>query len=205
VLAAAPGALVTLTLGGTAAGLVRAPFRVGSRSWPFAIALAGCAAWVATWLIGVASLATWFAIATAVLSAAVAGTAFLAASQPAAAPPRHVLTRVRPPRPPRRLLARQRVAQKRLRRHADRWSSAAHACGLAVGGSPPVVAALNRLLSEGAPAELPVQDTDAFHMQILTTLVRYQPGLLGARLRAASARLLPHQAQSIALPDRSTR
>ena len=67
------------------------------------------------------------------------------------------------------------------------------------------LAALNRLLSEGAPAELPVQDTDAFHMQILTTLVRYQPGLLGARLRAASARLLPHQAQSIALPDRSTR
>lgn len=205
VLAAAPGLLVTLTLAGTAAGLARAPFRTGSRSWLFAIALTGWAGWVATWLIGVADLAVWFATAAAVLSAAVAGAAFLAASQSAAAPARHVLTRVRPAQPPRRLLARQRAAQKRLRRHAGRWSIAAHACGLAVGGSPLAVAALNRLLSEGVPGELPVQDTDAFPIQLLTTLVRYQPDPLGARLRAASARLLPFQAQSIAPSDRSTR
>jgi hypothetical protein len=205
VLAAAPGVLVTLTLGGTAAGLVRGPFGARARSWPFAIALVGCAAWVATWLIGVAGLEAWFATAAAVLSAAVAGAAFLAASQPAAAPPVHVPARVRQARPPRRLLARQWFAQKRLRRHADRWSSAAHACGRAIGGSPSVEAALNRLLSAGTLGELPVQDINAFHLQILTTLTRYQPGPLEARLRAAGTRLLPHQAQSIAIPDRSTR
>lgn len=202
-LAVVPGVLATLTLAGTA-GLVRVPFRAGSRSWPFAIALAGCAAWMATWLIGVAGLATWFATAAAVLSAAVAGAAFLAASRPAASPSRHIPIRVRPARPRRRLLARQRAAQKRLCRHADRWSHAAHACGLAVGGSPPVEVALNRLLTAGTLGELPVQDVNAFHMQILTTLVRYHPGPLHARLRAASDRLVPSPARSIALSDRST-
>ena len=205
VLAAAPGVLVALTLGGTAHGLARTPVRTGTRSWLFAIALTGWAGWMATWLIGVDDLVVWFAAATAVLSAAVAGAAFLAASQPATTPPRQVLSRVRPARPPWRLLARQRAAQRRLRRHAGRWSIAAHACGLAVGGSPPAAAALNRLLSEGAPGELPVQDADAFPIQLLATLVRYQPDPLGARLRAASARLLPYQAHAIAPPNRRTR
>src|SRR5581483_9253503 len=104
VLAVAPGVLVTLTLGGTAHALARAPSRTGARSWLFSIALAGWTGWMATWLIGVDDLVVWFAVATAVLSAAVAGAAFLAASQPASTPPRPVLTRVRPARPPRRLL-----------------------------------------------------------------------------------------------------
>jgi hypothetical protein len=203
VLAVVPGVLATLTLAGTA-GLVRAPFRAGPRSWPFAIALAGCAAWLATWLIGVAGLATWYATAAAMLSAAVAGAAFLAASRPAASSSRHIPIRDRPAKPRRRLLARQRAAQKRLHRHADRWSHAAHACGLAVGESPPVEVALNRLLTGGTLGELPVKDVSAFHMQILTTLVRYQPGPLDVRLRTASDRLVRSPGQSIARSDRST-
>jgi len=197
VLAAAPGVLVALTLGGTAAGLTRAPLRNGSRSWSFAIALAGCAAWVAIWLIGVAGVETWFGVGTAVLSAAVTGAAFLAASQPTAQPPELDPAPPRPSRPPRRLLARQQTAQKRMRGHEERWSRAAHACGRAAGGSAPAEEALNRLLSTGTLGELPVQDLDAFHVQMLTTLLRYQPGPLVARLRAAGKRLLPTPAQSI--------
>lgn len=205
VLAAAPGALVALTLGGTAAGVARAPLRNGSRFWPFAIALAGCAAWVATWLIGVAGVEIWFGVGTAVLSAAVTGAAFLAASQSEPRPTGRDPVRARPPRPPRRLLAHQRAAQQRLRGHEERWSSAAHTCGLAADGSAPAEEALNRLLSTGTLGELPVQDVDTFHIQMLTTLLRYQPGPLVARLRAASERLLPTPAQSIAIPDRSIR
>jgi hypothetical protein len=205
VLAVAPGVLVTLTLAGTAAGLARAPVRNASRSWPFAIALAGSAAWVATWLIGVADLAMWFSVGTAVLSAAVTGAAFLAASQPAPRPAGRDPAPARPPRPPRRLLTRQQRARWRLRRHAKRWSSAAHTCGLEADGSTPAGEALNRLLSTGTLGDLPVRDLDAFQVQMLTTLLRYQPDPLESRLRAASERLLPIPAQSIALADRSIR
>jgi hypothetical protein len=205
VLASAPGVLVALALSGTAAGLTRAPLRNGSRFWPFAIALAGCAAWVATWLLGVAGVEPWFGVGTAVLSAAVTSAAFLAASQPAPQPTGRDPAPARPPHPPRRLLAHQQTAQQRLRGHEERWSSAAHACGLAAGGSAPAEEALNRLLSTGTLGELPVQDVDTFHTQMLTTLVRYQPGPLAARLRAASERLLPTPAQSIAISDRSIR
>jgi hypothetical protein len=205
VLAAAPGALVALTLGGTAAGLTRAPLRTGSRSWTFAIALAGCAAWVAIWLIGVAGVQIWFGVGTAVLSAAVTGAAFLAASQPSPQSPEPDPAPPRPPRPPRRLLARQQTARKRLRGHEERWSRAAHACGRAASGSAPAADALNRLLSTGTLGELPVQNLDAFHIQMLTTLLRYQPGPLVGRLRAAGERLLPTPTQSSAIPDRSIR
>jgi hypothetical protein len=225
-LAAAPGVLVTLTLGGTAARLAHSPFprRAGSswetrspqhetrtpttaagRAWPFAIALTGCAAWIAAWLIGVAGVAAWFAIGTAVLSASVTGAAFVAASQPAMRQAGRNLARARPAAPSRRLLASQQTAEQRLRRHAAQWSSATHAGGLAAAGSAPVEAALNQLLTTGTLGDMPVQDMDAFHTQMLTTLLRFQPDPLRARLRAASERLPPYPTQPIATPDRSTR
>jgi hypothetical protein len=201
-LAVAPGVLVTLTLAGTAAALAGTPPRQGYRSWPFAIALAGCAAWVVTWLIGVASVTAWFAAGTAVLAAAVTGAAFLVASQLTARPPSSHPVRSRS-RPPRRLLARQQAAQKRLRGHAAQWSSAAHACGRAVGVSTEAGGAMNTLLSTGSLGEIPGPDMDAFHIQVLTTLLRYEPDSLRVRLQAASERLRPEPVYSIATPDRS--
>jgi hypothetical protein len=200
--AAVPGVLVTLTLAGTAAALAGAPSYRGYRSWPFAIALAGCAAWVATWLIGVVGAAAWFAAITAVLAAAVTGAAFLVASQLPARPPGSYPTRARS-RPPRRLLARQRAAQQQLRGHAARWSGAAHACGLALGGSAEAEDAMNQLLTTGSLSEMTGLGLEVFHIQVLTTLLRYQPDALRVRLQAASERLQADPVYSIATPDRS--
>jgi hypothetical protein len=225
-LAAAPGLLLTLALGGTAI-LGSAPVpaerrswrntqhsrevRVGPaldpvRSWPFAITLTGCAAWITTWLAGVAAIPVWFALTTGILSSAVTGAAFLAAGR--ATTPRadtELDHEPRLPAPSRRLLARQQTAQRRLREHAGLWSSAAHACGLTASGSAEAAVALNRLLTTGELGDLPGEGLDAFHTQMLVTLYRQQPGPLNAQLGAASARLLPQRYQLLPATDRNFR
>lgn len=226
-LAVAPGVLLTLAVAGTAALLVSTPLSDAARrpqepsfSWPppdgpvpgswriclLAVVLAGCAAWITTWLVGVAGIPVWFAVTAAALSAAVMAAAFAAAGRPAMSKASTGAARgPGPARPPRRLLARQQAAQQRLRGHARQWSSVAHACGLTLGGSAEGESALNRLLNTGELGDMPAEGLNTFHTQMLVTLLRYQPSPLMAQLRTASQRLLPDEIQPLPATDRNTR
>lgn len=222
-LALAPGVLLALALGGTARLLADgrysargrflrqaspprppagSPVSAAGRPWLFAVVLSGCAAWIATWLIGVADIPVGPAVACAALSAAVGAAAFVAAGLPApteaAGPP---VRDPRPGAPPRRLLAREQAAQQGLREHARQWSTVARACGLALEGSMEAEAALNRLLSTGELGDMPAEGLDTFHTQMLVTLLRYAPDTLRTPLRAASQRLLPNGKQPLPAAD----
>jgi hypothetical protein len=226
VLATTPGVLLSLALGGTARLLADGSFFAGApgpqqtlprrsaggpgrdagRVWLFVVVLTGCAAWIATWLIGVAGIPAWPAVACAALSAAVGAAAFVAAGL--TGPPQagaYPVPGLRPGAPPRRLRAREETAQQRLREHARQWSTVARACGLALGGSAEAEGALNRLLSTGQLGDIPAEGMDTFHTQVLVTLLRYEPDRLRAQLRAASQRLLPDGTQPLPAADRTIR
>lgn len=223
--AVAPGLLLALSVGCTAL-LAGAPAASAARSrrytqsqptalasparsiavgWPFLVSLAGCAVWVTVWLAEVVIIPVWSAATTGIVSSAVTGAALLTASRPLTSRPSTGPARTAgPAAPPRRLLARQQTAQKRLRAHTGLWSSAAQACGLAFSGSAGAVEALNHLLATGELGAIPGEEMDAFHTQLLVTLRQHQPGPLGDRLGVASARLTP-PAHQLLPADRSTR
>jgi hypothetical protein len=204
VVAMAPGVLLALALGGTAAlaaGTIAAIRRDPSRErphgvWPgllFAISLIAAVAWIATWLSSETGVTAWIAFGAAALAAGTTGAAFLAASLPSqtrAAVPRPTI-RVPAALPSRRLLSRQRNAQEQLRGHTRNWGMAAQQCALAISGSATAEVALARLLTGGELGDLLTEDMENVHTQMLTALFRYRPGPLQARLQEASRRLLP--------------
>jgi hypothetical protein len=199
-LAVVPGLLLTSALAGTAALTAARLAARGTEpgSWVpvrraailLAVAVIACVAWIALWLVSLAGMAAWIALIAAALAVSALAVTFVAASAPRPPQAGSPLPGASPGRPPRRLLDQQRSAQKRLRQHARRWSRAARQCGVAVGGTAAAEAALARLLTSGDLGNLPVTGMDVFHTQILTTLGRYRPDPLGARLRDTSRRLV---------------
>jgi hypothetical protein len=179
-----PGVLLALALAITAVHTAgpaeRAPAPVVLPWVLFAAAVGGSMAWIALALTITAGVAPWTAFACGATLACGVGAAMLALARPvrlaavAVAGSRLV---------PRRLRARRRHAEQRLRNHAHRWNQAAHQYGAALAGASPAARALARLLA--GDADLSLDGVEPYDVLILTALHRYRPVLLTERMADA--------------------
>lgn len=185
-----PGVLLALVLAVTAAHTAshgeRAPAPTSNPApvmlpWVLlAVAVASSAAWIALALAVTAGVAPWTAFACGAALACGVAAGMLALTRPIRATV-VVVSRSRPV--PRRLRAKHRRAERRLRQHARQWNQTAQQYGVALVGTNPAVRALARLVAGDANPSF--DGVEPYDILILTALHRYRPALLAARMEDA--------------------
>jgi hypothetical protein len=186
-----PGLLLTLALAVTALQAAKylnhppGPWpRMAIVAWALlAAAGAGSLVWIVLWLAVTTATPVWAAFICGLALAAAVVAGMLAAARPTTAQ----LPVAHPARPlPRRLRAKRRRAERRLRDHSREWNRTAHQYAM-VAGSDAAVDALARLMADDP--ETPVDGIDPYDTLILTALRKYRPAPLSVRLEVVVQQL----------------